>query len=281
MRAVPIQRVVLVVLDGLRPDAIPRFGLTQLSELVQEGAATMFARTVSPSVTACAMASLLTGAAPERHGLRSDRFYLPRSRGPLHPLPQTLAAHGYPTSAFLAAMPALFTGVAQRIAARLGVSQAHFAGRHCDEILNAAAGTLCAQRRGLVVLHFPDADRVGHDSGWMSAPYATAARRMDDAVAELCRRLDLTDPSTLLIAVADHGGGGAVVDHHNSPHPLDTTIPLILAGGAVRRSELAAGASLLDVPATICWALGVPRPESFAGRPLAEAFHALAVEEAA
>lgn len=52
MRAVPIQRVVLVVLDGLRPDAIPRFGLTQLSELVQEGAATMFARTVSPSVTA-------------------------------------------------------------------------------------------------------------------------------------------------------------------------------------------------------------------------------------
>lgn len=281
MRAVPIQRVVLVVLDGLRPDAIPRFGLTRLSALVDDGAATMLARTVTPSVTACAMASLLTGATPERHGLRSDRFHLPRARGPLHPLPRTLAAHGYPTSAFLAAMPPLFAGVAQRIAARLGVSHAHFVGRHCDEILAAAAGTLCTQRRGLVVLHWPDADRVGHESGWMSASYAAAARRMDGAVAELCRLVDLNDPNTLLIAVADHGGGGAVVDHHNSAHPLDTTIPLMLAGGAVRRTELAAGASLLDVPATICWALGVPRPESFAGRPLGEAFHGFAAEEAA
>ena len=270
-RETPVRRVVVVVLDGLRPDAIPRFGLTHITALAKCGASTMLGRTVSPSVTACAMASLLTGAAPERHGLQSDRFHLPRSRGPLHPLPRVLAEHALPTSAYLASMPLLFTGVAQRIASHAGVTQARFRGKDCGEILATAGTSLREQRRGLILMHWPDADRAGHASGWMSAAYADAAQRMDAAVGALVRAIDLDDPATLLIALADHGGGGAVPDHHNSDHPLDRTIPLMLAGGAVRRGELPAGSSLLDVPATICWALGVPRPESFAGVPLTEA----------
>jgi phosphopentomutase len=104
---------------------------------------------------------------------------------------------------------------------------------------------------------------------------------MDGAVGGLLAEVDLTDPATLLIALADHGGGGAVPNHHNSEHPLDRTIPLMLAGGAVHRGELAQGASLLDVPATICWALGVSRPESYAGTPLIAAFTRTTVEAAA
>lgn len=274
MIAVPessVRRVVLVVLDGLRPDAIPRFGLPHLDALARCGASTMLARTVSPSVTACAMASLLTGAAPERHGLRSDRFHLPRPRGTLHPLPRVLAEHALPSSAFLARVPRLFEGVAHRIAAHLGVTQARFHGETCEEILGAARGTLREQRRGLVLLHWPDGDRAGHASGWMSEAYAEAARRMDGALGALAATMDLGDPATLLIAMADHGGGGARPDHHDSEHPLDRTIPIVMAGGAVRRGEIAAGASLLDVPATICRALGVPVPESYAGTPLAGA----------
>ncbi len=281
LRASPVRRVVLVVLDGLRPDAIPRFGLGELSALAQRGAHTMLGRTVTPSVTACAMASLLTGAAPERHGLQCDRFHLPRPTGALHPLPRLLAAQGLPSSAFLATMPVLFSGIAQRIAAHLGITQAQFRGRDCEEILDAARTTLREQTRGLIVMHWPDADRAGHAHGWMSDAYATAARRMDSTLGALVTQLNLEESGTLLVALADHGGGGAVPDHHNSEHPLDRTIPIILAGGAVRRGDIPPGASLLDVPATVCWALGVPRPESFAGRALVEAFHALPVGVAA
>jgi predicted AlkP superfamily pyrophosphatase or phosphodiesterase len=272
---------VLVVLDGLRPDAIPRFGLTNITRLAHSGASTMLGRTVSPSVTACAMASLLTGAAPERHGLQSDRFHIPIPRGKLHPLPRVLADHSLPTSAFLASMPTLFSGIANKMAAHLGIQQARFRGKSCDEIVATAKSALRDQRRGLIVLHLPDADRAGHDHGWMSDGYAMAARRMDAAVGALLEEVDLTDPTTLLIALADHGGGGAVPNHHNSEHPLDRTIPLMLAGGAVQRGELAPGSSLLDVPATICWALGVPRPESYAGTPLTSAIMQTVIEAAA
>ena len=267
-RVTPIRRVILLVLDGLRPDAIPRFGLHHTAALARRGASTMLGRTVTPSVTACAMASLMTGAAPERHGLQDTRFRMPRSRGELHPLPRLLAEHSYPTSAFLARMPLLFTGIANRFAAHLGVSHSRFSGKGAEEILTAAATTVREQLHGLILLHWPDGDAAGHAHGWMSDGYADAVRGMDRAVGKLVSMLDLDDPQTLLIALADHGGGGKVVDHHDSTHPLDQTIPIIFAGGAVRRGDLGQGSSLLDVPATIAWALGIPRPESFAGRPL-------------
>ena len=270
----PVRRVVLVVLDGLRPDAIPRFALPNLTELASRSAFTLLGRTVQPSVTAGAMASLLTGAAPERHGLQSERFHLPRPTGRLHPLPRHLASHGLPTSAFLAAMPLLFGGIARRIAAHAGVARARFSGRGALDILAAARPALRDQRRGLILLHWPDADRAGHAEGWMSEAYGKAAWEMDAALGALLRAVDLRDPETLVLALADHGGGGAVRTHHNSTHPLDTTIPIFVAGGAGRPGELGSGATLLDVPPTVCWALGLPQPESYAGNPLLRAFHA-------
>src|SRR5262245_59062217 len=75
---VGIERVVLVVLDGLRPDTIDVCGLENWKRLAARGASTLAGTTVGPSVTAAAMASLLTGVAPETHGLKSDKLPLPR-----------------------------------------------------------------------------------------------------------------------------------------------------------------------------------------------------------
>jgi predicted AlkP superfamily phosphohydrolase/phosphomutase len=52
---------------------------------------------------------------------------------------------------------------------------------------------------------------------------------------------------------------------------------LVLAGPGVRRGSALDGASLVDVPATILWALGVELPEEMDGRVLTEAFEGEAV----
>ncbi len=267
-----IRRVVLVVLDGLRADAIPVLGLRCWQQLASFGASSLRGTTVTPSVTAAAMASLLTGAPPAVHGLRSDRFHLPRSQGPLHPLPRMLAGAGLPTSAFIRQLPWMFRGLGRRLGRHLGVSVAHFAGRSSREILFSAWEQLAAQDRGLIFLHWPDADLAGHEHGWMSGEYIRAAHRLDQALGLLAALAGVEhDAGTLLIALADHGGGGLDPHDHNSDHPLDRTIPLLLAGGAVAGDELYEP-SLLDVPATVLWALGIPVPDSYAGRPLYEAF---------
>jgi len=272
IRSSPVRRVVLVVLDGLRPDAINRFGLHRVASLARRGAFTYRARTVSPSITPCAMASLLTGAVPERHGIQSEHFRIPRPRGPVHPLAKELSKHSLPTSFFMPRVPFLMRGVASRISTRLGIGEFCDRGRDAGEVLAAARKHLESQRDGLIVLHWLDADRAGHEFGWMSPEYAAAAARMDVALGRLESAVDLSDPGTLLIALADHGGGGATLKHHDSSHPLDTTIPLMLAGGAIVPCDLGAGVFLTDVPATVLWALGLARPESYAGRPIRQAF---------
>lgn len=106
----------------------------------------------------------------------------------------------------------------------------------------------------------------------MSDEYARAAHRLDQALGLLAVLAGVEhDEGTLLIALADHGGGGVDPHDHNSDHPLDRTIPLLLAGLAVAGEELYEP-SLPDVPATVLWALGIPLPDSYIGRPLYEAF---------
>lgn len=268
-----ITRVVVVVLDGLRPDAIEAFGLAHLSRACDESAHTLSGQTVAPSVTACAMTSLFTGAAPELHGMQSDKFGIPRPRGTIHPMPKLLAQHGLPSSVHLAQVPFWFRGLARKFAQILGLSNAGFHNGESREILDGARETILRQRAGLILLHWPDADSAGHASGWMSPQYGRAARRMDAAFGDLVTLLDAPNRAdTLLIALADHGGGGVQRDDHDSQHPLDRTIPILLRGAAVNAGPLAGPVSLLDVPATVLWALGVARPSSYAGRPISEAF---------
>lgn len=272
IRSSPVRRVVLVVLDGLRPDAIAKFHLQRVAGLARRGASTFRAQTVNPSITPAAMATLLTGAAPERHGIQSEHFHIPRPRGPVHPLARELAKHSMPTSFFMPQVPFLMRGIATRISTMLGLGEFRNQGSSAEQVVSAARSNLETQRRGLIMLHWLDADRAGHEHGWMSPEYGAAAQRMDRALGQLEALVDVTDPGTLVIALADHGGGGGTPNHHDSAHPLDTTIPVVLAGGAIVPGELGAGVSLTDVPATILWALGISRPESYAGRPLLQAF---------
>ncbi|MGH7619422.1 MAG: alkaline phosphatase family protein [Gemmatimonadaceae bacterium] len=266
-----VRRVVVVILDGLRPDAIQRFNLETLHRVMASGAWTLRGTTVAPSVTTAAVTSLMTGVSPGIHGLAGDHLFIPRAKQHLTPLPRQLATRGLPSSGFMGQVPAIFRGVAARVGRRLGLDTLRLAGDGAAQVLNAARPTLASQRSGLILLHWADADRAGHDHGWMSPAYADGCRRMDDALAELVALAD--DSETLIVGLADHGGGGRKPNDHESDHALDRTIPIVLFGANVVPRGLGP-ARLLDVPPTILSALGVDIPHTYEGRVLWEAFAA-------
>lgn len=268
----PVDRVVLVVVDGLRPDAISTFGLYHMARLRAHGASTAEATTVSPGGNWAALTSLMTGVAPDTHGILCAGLQLRAPFVPLDPVPELLARIGLPSSAFLAEIPQKYRVFATRVAERLGFATTRFTGGPADEIVAAAGRSLTTQRRGLMVLHLSDLDLVGHEQGWMSAAYRDAAKRVDMAIGLVAALADVPrDPRTLLVIVSDHGGGGVDPRSHRSSHRLDTTIPLILAGSPMP-VPLAPPVSLLDVPATVLYALGAVIPATYGGRPLREAF---------
>lgn len=262
-----VRRVIAVVLDGVRPDAIESFGMASLRQLAERGAFTASATTVSPSVTAAAMTSLFTGVEPAAHGITSDRFHIPRPRVRLAPLPAVLDAAGLPVSTFVRKLPLLFRPLARACAMHLRVRSPMFRGTDAWSILSAARETLRSQRSGLIFLHWPDADNAGHDHGWMSPEYGRACRVLDTALGALLRETGvLTDRHTLLIVLADHGGGGFEYRDHDGDHPDNLTIPVAMAGGAVRRRGFDEPVSILDIAPTIANALGITVPAGWRGR---------------
>jgi arylsulfatase A-like enzyme len=267
-----ITRVILVVLDGLRPDTITHFPLPIIRSLADRGAHTFRGTTVEPSITAAAISSLFTGVHPHVHRIRSERVGIPRPTEQLTLLPRLLREHGIPTYGHLAALPRPLRALGTRLAAHL-CAQVTFEGHCAEEILDQAIPRLDQERRGFYFLHWPDADLAGHSDGWMSPAYERGARQLDGALGRLVRATGvLDDPSTVLIACADHGGGGIVANDHCSRHPDDITIPIVMVGGQVVPADLDAGSSLVDIPATVTWLLGVPTPTNYAGRPLIEGF---------
>ena len=269
------RRVVLLVLDGLRADLVgdPRF--PHLAALAARSACTTDAITVLPSVTAVAMTSLLSGVAPADHGVLSDRFRVPVPRSPLQTLAHVVRNGGMAATGIVRQVPWLLRPLARRIVEALGLSSVLFAAPNAHALLAAALPAIRTQADGLIVMHWPDCDTIGHRTGWMSAAYLAAVARMDNALGSLRQELASRRDDTLLVALADHGGGGRVATHHDSAHPLDCTIPIMLEGAGVHAQKLTGVFTLLDVPATVLWALGLVVPPQYAGTPIREAFAAV------
>src|SRR5512142_3226669 len=78
------RRVVILSIDGLRPDAIVPAPMQHLIVLMQHGAYSLSAQTTYPSVTLPSHASMLTGMCPSKHGVNWND-YLPErgyAKGP-------------------------------------------------------------------------------------------------------------------------------------------------------------------------------------------------------
>jgi predicted AlkP superfamily phosphohydrolase/phosphomutase len=269
-------RCIVVLTDGLRPDAITRLHAPALSALGGAYTRAQGATTIRPSVTVAALASLATGVAPATHGLTEPGLGFLGRLGSLRPLARELSRRRIPTVVAAGAPAPRSRPVAWALVSCAGAQRLIMARGDARDVVRTATPALAALHHGLGFVYLPDCDRAGHAHGWMSAAYHQAVATVDAAVGLLVRFLD----DSLIIVVSDHGGGGVVPTDHDLPHPVNDAIPLILAGAGVRRHRLIASpVSLLDVPATVLRWFGVPIPEVYEGRPLDEAFE-LAVHEA-
>src|SRR2546422_2706557 len=70
--------VVVIMVDGLRPDALKHAKVPTLDGLIKRGASTMKARTVEPSLTLPAFASMMSGLPVEQHGVDWNEYDPPR-----------------------------------------------------------------------------------------------------------------------------------------------------------------------------------------------------------
>ena len=267
------RHVIVVSIDGLRPDAIDIYGAPTLQRLIREGSYTLSGRTIDPSKTLPSHTSMLTGLPPERHRVLwnnvatadTDSIELPNVFG-------LARAHGYSTAAFFS--KAKFQPL--QVEGTLDYSQAPggLFGRWTSErTVSDVAKYLETARPNLLFVHLTDPDGAGHRSGWMTPDYGRAVLAADRALNRLTTLAGqaLGVGNFSLIVTADHGGHDT---NHGSDDPRDVTIPWIAWGQGVKPGVLAdSSIRTMDTAATVLWLLGIDRPADWAGHPVVGAFN--------
>ncbi|HSB55086.1 MAG TPA: alkaline phosphatase family protein [Gemmatimonadales bacterium] len=267
-----VKKMILVVIDGLRPDAITPEHLPVLHGLLRRGWRAGTAVTVRPSVTVAALTSLAAGVSPERHGLTNASLQsMGKIRG-LKPLPQELRRLGVDTTVFTSQLSGSARWVAGALLRLGGVTRLLPTPPAPGVMLDGAMAHIERNPSPeLVVLYLNDADVAGHAWGWMSPAYLQAARTIDLALERLEQVAE--DPDTLVILTADHGGGGVLPQDHDHPHPVNEGIPLGMVGGRVIPGLVSPDpVRLLDIPPTVLHGFGGTAPAEYEGRVLHEAF---------
>lgn len=264
--------VLVISVDGLRPDAIERFGAQTMQRLMAEGSYSLEATTISPSRTLPSHTSMLTGVEPEDHGITWNTEQL-EEHGHVATPTIFAAAHdaGFGTAAFFS--KSKFQHLA--VPGTLDYVQAPdgWPGKWLAErTVNDVEQYLLTARPNLLFVHIGEPDFVGHLAGWMSAPYGWAVREADAQIAELLAAADRAfgvGEYTVLLT-ADHGGHGR---DHGSADVRDVTIPWIAWGEGVQAGvPLGRGIRTMDTAATALWLLGVATSLDSDGRVVTAAF---------
>ena len=263
--------VVVISVDGLRPDAIARFDASTMQRLMREGRYSLTAQTITISKTLPSHTSMLTGVDADVHGItwNSDRtgefgyVKVPTVFG--------LAKQaGYTTAAFFSkpkfhhiAEPGTVDYVSGPTGGVIPWNSGKTLGRLEDYLESATPN--------LLFVHLSDADFAGHNFGWMDFTYGMAVRQSDQAVA---RVLELADRAYgvgryTVILTADHGGHDK---SHGSTDPRDMTIPWIVWGAGVEPGASLSDIRTMDTAATVLWMLNLAAPANWEGEAVARAF---------
>jgi predicted AlkP superfamily pyrophosphatase or phosphodiesterase len=182
--------VLVISVDGLRPDAIERFGASTLRRLIREGSYTLAASTIVPSKTLPSHTSMLTGVPPERHQVLWNNVITADAE--LVELPTVFGIarkNGFRTAAFFS--KAKFQPLQQP--GTLDYSQAPggwFGRWMADRTVADVEKHLATSRPHLLFVHLSDPDRAGHSSGWMSPAYARAVIAADTGITQLLASAD-------------------------------------------------------------------------------------------
>ncbi|HSL28296.1 MAG TPA: alkaline phosphatase family protein [Anaerolineales bacterium] len=259
-----VRRVLIVSIDGLRPDIISLAPMPNLLALMQSGSYSLSAQTVRPSVTLVSHASMLVGVCPAKHGVDWNDYIPERGYAIGTDLFDIAKAVGLETHMYVTKRKLV------QITEPASLDRFVFVNDR-DTALAERLASEFPQNFGVLFVHLGLVDGMGHAHGWLSPEQLSVAFRADEALGRILTELDARGlrNETLVIVSADHGGHGTT---HGSTMPEDMTIPWIAAGPGIQPRALTSPVHTMDTAATAAFALGLPLPPEWDGVPVYEAF---------
>lgn len=249
-----VDRVVLVIVDGLREDASRT--MSSLESLRGYGA-DLVLTTPQPSLSYPDWTTILSGAEHDVHGVVTNWH---EGAAPVETVLDTAERAGVPFVVVGPSDIATLYPTAGRAEGSffLEWDEKYLSDRYVSETLALVE----AHDPRLVLLHLPDVDEAGHGFGGASTEYATAVARVDSDLRRLVEGLQ--DSRTAFVVVSDHGHldtGG-----HGGWESVVTRVPAVMSGAGVRAGT--GSHRLTDIAPTVAILAGIPVPRHATGEPL-------------
>ncbi|MCK0133908.1 alkaline phosphatase family protein [Arenibacter sp. S6351L] len=245
------KKVLIIGIDGCRPDAITAANTPNLDALMANGTYSMDARNTGITISGPGWSSMLTGVWQDKHKVVDNSFAgsdfdkyphffkrieekNPDSRtvslSQWHPINDQIA-HGF-------------------------VDITRNTEDSSADVKNKAVAELGVEDLTALFVHFDDVDHAGHGSGFSpnNSNYISAIETVDTAIGELVvalkNRPNYNKEDWMVIVSTDHGGIGT---SHGGDTEEERTIFMIVSGGNIPKKEIAKTTSDVEVsPANNC-----------------------------
>ncbi len=250
-----MRKVILILVDGLRPDAVETCGNPYGRELLKKGSYSLEAETVYPSVTLPCHVSLFHSVPPERHGTTTNT-YTPQVR-PVSGLCEQLRLGNRRCAFFYNWEELRDLSRPSSLAYSYYVSGELNTYEKANEMVTEnALFYIREEKPDFAFVYLGLTDHAGHSHGWMGKEYMEACSLSLDEI----RRIDeQSGEEYTIIITADHGGHGR---SHGSMEKEDMLIPLVCTGPDFQPGKVFERASICDIAPTVAALTGAaPAPE--------------------
>lgn len=253
-------KVILISIDGMRPDGVLKCGNPFVEELMQKASYTLDAHTVFPSVTLPCHMSMFHSVPPERHGITTN-LYMPLVR-PISGLFEQIKSAGKTCAMFYGWEP--LRDVSRPDSLVYAVYQNAYSADNTDGLLTQKALTCIKELApDFVFLYMVETDQKGgHDNGWMSDAYLKC---IHDAFNNVKEVIEQAGDTYTIIVTADHGGHDR---DHGTDMKEDMTIPMFIYGKPFTSGQVLENVKLLDLAPTIADIMEVPPAREWEGHSL-------------
>jgi hypothetical protein len=260
-------RVYVIVVDGCNRGRLWQADTPVIDRLAREGTEYLDVEPAYPARTVVCFSSMLTGATPAEHGMRSN--FAPRLGVRCESVFDVLERHE--RRGRLVGIAHLLDPFGDEVVSSVTSVQPT---AEIDRSLTAAARRVVEEEDpDLLVLQLLAADQLGHVRGVRSPEYLDQLAETDRHVGEFLDFLDqrgrLDDATVILMA--DHGQGRGIGGHGHLDWG-ERPVPFVVWGkGAVPGAVSTEPRSILELAKTISALLGIPAPRAARGRALVPA----------
>jgi len=245
------QHLVLIILDGLGGGYVPQSNMPILKLMMANGASTLNAKNIKPSMTWANLPAIFFGAPPDKH-LEED-------------------------------FPSIFSIVNGKSAAfyydwhyldkiNLNQNTQKFTIDSSFSSALTAASYIKENKPVFTAVVFEEPDITGHKNNFGSSQYYKTLTMLDYNIKVIVKAVIEAGmlENTVFVITSDHGG---IFKDHSLSFKISRRIPIIITGNGIKKNYRIRGrSSILDVAPTMAAILGLEVPEQWTGKPFLDIF---------